>query len=176
MNALHNEPKVRTHGRGHFGVRFTRFVLSGAPGGYSAVELAYLFTTAEERDAFARKLRRERKGSRRTGPIIETFDVEAAELSWFEPAYHRLVLLDTQAEHPYGMVRIYDCKPPVYDVRYAQDEDELRWMLAAQWKDALPEGGPRVMYDVYFFTPDEPIRLRMVVELDDSEEEAEADA
>lgn len=173
MSALINDPKVSTHGDGRYGVRFTRFVLSASPGGYSPVQVVDLFPTREERDAYVRGLRREHRGNRRTSPIIESFDVEVAELRWFAGPYHRLVLLADQAEGRYGFVRIYDTNPPVYEVRYAEDEEDLRWMLAAQWEDAYPEAGePRAPYDVYFFTEDEPIRLKLILE-PDAEREAD---
>lgn len=175
-NPLHNEPQESTQGEGDYGVRFTRFVPSGAPGGYSAVVLVHLFPTAKARDAYARSLRNERKGSRRAGPIIETFEVEVAELRWFEPAYQRSVVIEDQPESRYGLVRIYDTNPPTYDVRYAESEDELRRMLADQWEDAYPErrsGEPRAPYDVHFFTADEPPRLRIVIEQDDEGEDSE---
>ena len=183
MNPLLHQPKASTSGDGNYGVRFVKFVLSGSPGGYSAVELVYLFPTLEERDAQVRELRRHWRGSRKSGPIIETFEVEVevaevevAELGWFEQIYRRTALIAGRAEHRYGMFRAYSTTPLTYDVRYAKNEHELRWMLAAQWQDTSTEpveGEPRVPYDVGFFVADEPLRLRMVVEVDAEEEEHE---
>ncbi|GAT74851.1 ATPase [Microbacterium sp. HM58-2] len=173
-NPLIDGPKVSTRGEGRYGMRFTRFVVSGAPGGYSTVELIYLFPTQDERDAYARGLHRKLRDTRQTGPIIESFEVEVAELRWFEPIYLRTTLLAEQAEHAYGVVRIYDTEPPVYDVRYAEDENALRWMLAEQWEQASPAPGePRAPYDVYFFAPEEPVSLRLIVEQDDEAGEEE---
>lgn len=179
MSARHplfDDPLVSTHGSGNYGVRFTRFVLSGAPGGYSAIERVHLFPTRKDRDRHAAELRRKHRGSRRTGPIVETFERAVAPLSWFDPVYLQATLLDVAAEHKYGMVRIYDTKPPVYYVRYANSERELRWMLADQWDGESPEplpGAPRAPYDVYFFTADEAPQLRIVIETDDLDDDSE---
>ncbi len=178
-NPLHDDPRVSTHGEGTYGVRFVQFVVSGAPGGHSVVETVNLFPTRKERDTYARKLRKERKGSRKTRPVIETFEVELAELRWFAPVYQQAVLIDDeQAAHRYGMVRIFDTNPPVYDVRFAKDEEELRWMLAAQWEDGerrTPHPGePNAPFDVYYFAPDELPHFVGVVELDDEDGEADA--
>jgi hypothetical protein len=167
---------VSTRGRGKYGVRFTRFVRSGAPGGYSTVELVHLFPTARERDVYARKLRHERRRSRKTCQIFEIFEVDVAELAWFEPAYQRSVIIEDQPESQYGLVRIYASEPPTYDVRYARDEDELRRMLASQWEEAYPQptpGEPHAPYDVHFFTADGPPRLHIVIEQDDEGEDSE---
>lgn len=176
MNPLHDDPKVSTRGRGNYGVRFTRFVESGAPGGYSTLEFVTWFPTRKERDLYARKLRQKWKGNRRTGPIIEILEVEVAELRWFEPVYLRAALVADDAERRYGMVRIYDTNPPVHDVRYARDEEELRRMLAEQWESGgfggtPAPGEPHAPYDVYFFAADEPPRLRVVIEQDDLDDD-----
>lgn len=171
---LHSDPKVSTRGTGNYGVRLTNFVLSGAPGGYTAVEIVHLFPTLEEREDHARELRRRWRGSRKYGPVIETFEVEVAEVGWFDQMYRRTVLMADHAENRYGMVRIYDTTPPTYDVRYAESEEELRRMLAAQWEDNSAEpasGEPRAPYDVGFFIADEPLRLHMVIEVDEEEDE-----
>lgn len=172
---LTHEPNASVHGSGDYGVRFTRFVESGAPGGYSTVQVVNLFATRKDRDRYAFKLRKEQRGTRRTGPIIETFEVEVADLRWFEPVYRRSVLIEEQGESRYGLVRIYNTNPPVYDVVYAEDEEDLRWMLAAQWNDAerrAPRADePHAPYDVYFFAPDELPRLFGVVEHDEDEDD-----
>ena len=80
MNPLLNEPTASTHGQGCYGVRFTRFVQSGAPGGYSTVEKVHLFLTPTERDAFARELERKHGSRRRDAPVIETFATEPEPL------------------------------------------------------------------------------------------------
>ena len=68
---------VQISGKGRYGVLFVRLVLSGAPGGWSAVELAYLFPTAAERNTYMRNLKR-RYGSRRwDAPIIQSFEFES---------------------------------------------------------------------------------------------------
>lgn len=77
---LAHEPNASIHGTGNYGVRFTRFVVSGAPGGYSTVQVVNLFTTPEECDAYAKKLRNGQRRNHRTRPVIETFEVEVAEL------------------------------------------------------------------------------------------------
>jgi len=81
-NPVHNDPQVRTRGEGYYGVRLTRFVSCGDPGGYRALEFVYLFPTREERDAYARDLRRKHSSRRRDAPIIEAFAAPAVEPSW----------------------------------------------------------------------------------------------
>ncbi len=80
MNPLLHEPRASVSGRGDHGVRFTRFVRSGAPGGYSAVEKVHLFATPAERDAYARALKRKHGSRRRDAPVIESFDTEPEPL------------------------------------------------------------------------------------------------
>lgn len=167
-NPLSDDPQVTTTGSGNYGVRFVKFVTSGAPGGYSVREHVNLFETVRERDVYARRLQQERRGSRSTGPIIETFELDVATLAWFEPVYHRAAIIAPGASEQFGLVKVYATTPPKHEFFYPKTEEELRLLLAAQWEDSPrrePRSGePRAPYDVYFLTPDKPLGLHMVIE------------
>lgn len=103
----------------------------------------------------------EAKNALRNGP----------ELEWFEPAYQRAAVI-ADAVHPYGLIRIFTegGQSVHYDVQFFHSRTDLAWALEAQWTRTSQEpepGWPRLPYDVVFFAPDEPIRMRGRVELDD---------
>ncbi|WP_353816283.1 hypothetical protein [Agromyces sp. SYSU T00266] len=95
--------------------------------------------------------------------------------SWFEPAYRRAILL-ADVRHRYGLVRVFtDGTESVhYDFEFFDDRQGLAWALDAQWGRRSQESDrPRLPYDVYYFVPDEPLRLRLVIEYDDEDEAGE---
>ncbi|WP_347756819.1 hypothetical protein [Agrococcus sp. ProA11] len=106
-----------------------------------------------------------------------------ADPAWFEPAYQRAVIIPHRADRPYryGLIRVYgdSAAPEAYDVQWFWDREGLSWALEAQWSGLVPnarQGEPRLPYDVFFFTADEPLRLRLVVEVgdfDDDEDEGD---
>lgn len=98
------------------------------------------------------------------------------KLGWFEPAYPRGILL-ADVRQRYGLVRVFtDGTESVhYEFEFFDDRQGLAWALNAQWEGRSRESDePRLPYDVYYFEPDKPIRLRLVIEQDEEDSE-EAD-
>lgn len=100
------------------------------------------------------------------------------ELKWFEPWAERGVLMPDHSIHPlhsrYGYVHITYGDPASpflrYDVNLFRTREGLAWALEALHKDRPRCGAD--CHGVLYFTPDEPLRLRLVVEAPDRDVEA----
>lgn len=175
-----HEPNATINGSGTFGVQFTRYVVSGAPGGYSTVETIDLFRTREERDALARKLRKKYRGSNpRTRPVIETFEYGDDELSGFEPWATRVVDMTGVNRGSWGYVHAYT-RDGAFRVDSASwpTKDGLVRGMTSLWNDHEGTGtreDPTYplctdCHGVQFFTDEAP-RLRVVIETGEDDTE-----
>lgn len=114
----------------------------------------------------------------------EAMDVlrRGADPAWFEPAYQRAVIIPHRSAraYRYGLIRVYgdSAAPEAYDVQLSWDREGLAWALEAQWSGLFPDarkGEPRLPYDVFFFSADQPLKLRIVIEEDDREDDDEVE-
>lgn len=98
-------------------------------------------------------------------------------LHWFQPWAELGVLVPsvTERKFRFGYVHVLGAKgaPPRYDVHLFWDREGLSWDL-----ENLHRNHPRCGDDcqgLFYFQPDEPVRLRMVIETDDDEDDSEDD-
>lgn len=95
---------------------------------------------------------------------------------WFEPWVQRGVMLSSLTEHGYGYIHVYSIAGSFqYDFAAWPDQEGLSLGLDALWHHHTGRGlqldadYPRCedCQGVVYFTPDQPIRLHIVVEQDD---------
>lgn len=90
-----------------------------------------------------------------------------ADPAWFEPWITRGVLLPGAPEHKsmYGYIHVHGGtdEPFQYDVCMFRDRSGLSWGL-----ERLHKGHSECeeCQGLFYFTPDEPLHMRMVVEVD----------
>lgn len=84
---------------------------------------------------------------------------------WFEPWAERGVLLAAMNAGQYGYVHVYgDIDEPQYDLLRFHDREGLAWALEHLHKQH-PRCGEQCR-GLFYFAPDEPLRLRLVIEAD----------
>ncbi|MDB5243888.1 MAG: hypothetical protein JWP57_4514 [Spirosoma sp.] len=94
-----------------------------------------------------------------------------AELAWYEPWAEHGVLMPAGAKgEPFrcGYVHVGGDA----NVHLFHDRQGLSRALEALWRDHPEQSND---CELWYFTPDEPIRLRMVVELGDEPDDLEAE-
>lgn len=102
------------------------------------------------------------------------------DLKWFESGWaeHGVLLANTSKR--YGYIHVLpadedDDQPRTYEIHLFDDRESLAWAL-----DFLHEQHPECPSDeclgLFYITPDEPIRLRLVIEEDDAGEDDEAES
>ncbi|WP_315070325.1 hypothetical protein [uncultured Microbacterium sp.] len=101
---------------------------------------------------------------------------------WLEPWIERGVMLANLTKHGYGYVHVYSVAGSFqYDFAAWPDQEGLNWGLDALWQHhskQSPLGDrsyPRCeeCQGIVYFTPDQPVRLHLVVEQDDLDDDGE---
>lgn len=122
-----------------------------------------------------RKVHRATFPSRKRLTDTEALDVlrRGPDPAWFKPWAERGVLLAAMRAGRYGYVHVTgDSAAPEYDLRLFPDREGLSWALH-HLHSAHPRCGDQC-HGLFYFMPDEGLTLRLVIEPDEDDNEANA--